>query len=108
MSERELLVRRRLERHPVQRRDALAQDRRAVLGRRVADVRAELPAGVQRVGAAHEAVARDLREDRRGGDRRARRVAVDDRALLVADVRNREPVDEAQAARAGRPARARR
>ena len=77
--ERELLVGRRLERQPVQRRDALALDRLAVLGRRVADVRGELPARVQRVGAVHEAVARDLGDDRGGGDRGARRVAVDDR-----------------------------
>ena len=48
--ERELLVGHALEREPVQRRDALALDRIAVLGRRVADVRRELPAGMQRVG----------------------------------------------------------
>ena len=42
--EGELLVGRRLERQPVQRRDAEALDRLAVLGGRVADVLGELPA----------------------------------------------------------------
>ena len=55
-------------------------DRRAVLGRRVADVLGEPPARVALVGAVHVAVARDLGDDRGGGDRRAGRVAVDDRA----------------------------
>ena len=41
--ERELLVRHRLERQPVQRRDAELLDRGAVLGRRVADVGARTP-----------------------------------------------------------------
>ena len=66
------------------------------------------PSPVQRVGAVHEAVARDLRDDRGGGDRRAGRVAVDDRALLVAEVRHREAVDEAHAAGHARRRAARR
>ena len=94
--QRELLVGERLEGHAVQRRDALAFDRLAVRGRRVADVLGEAPAGVLAVGVAHEAVARDLGDDRGGGDRRARRVAVDDRALLAAEVRHREAVEQAQ------------
>ena len=81
----------------------------AVLGRRVADVGGEVPAGVQRVGAVHEPVARDLRDDRGGGDRGARRVAVDDRAALVAArSAEREAVGQADRARAGDAAAARR
>src|SRR5437763_1815381 len=77
----ELLVSRALERQAMQGRDAEPLDGVAVLGRRVADVLGEAPAGVQAVGAVHEAVARDLGDDRRRGDRRALGVAVDDRAL---------------------------
>jgi hypothetical protein len=55
------------------------------------------------VGAVHEAVARDLGDDRCGGDRGARGVAVDDRPLLVAELGHREAVDEAQAVRASDP-----
>ena len=77
--EGELLVGERLEAQPVQRRDAEALDRLAVLGGRVADVGVEAPARVLVVGAAHVAVARDLGDDRRRGDRGALRVAVDDR-----------------------------
>ena len=87
--ERELLVGHRLERQPVQRRDAEALDRGAVLGRRVADVGRELPARIARLHAVHEAVARDLRDHGGGGDRGARRVAADDRALL--EPRSRAP-----------------
>src|SRR5919201_845950 len=76
----ELLVGHALERQPVQRRDAQTLDGVAVLGRRVADVGAELPAGVPGVGAVHEPIAADLGDDRGGGDGRARCVAVDDRA----------------------------
>src|SRR5436853_434696 len=65
----------------MQRRDALAKNRVAVLGRRVADVLREAPAGMLAVGVAHVAIARDLRDDRRRSDRGARRVAVDDRAV---------------------------
>jgi hypothetical protein len=46
-------------------------------------------------GAPHVAVARDLREHRSSGDRGARRVAADDRALLVADVAEAKAIDEA-------------
>ena len=60
---------------------------------------------MQLVGAVHVAVARDLGDDRRRRDRGARRVAADDRALLVPEVRHREAVDEADAARAARRAR---
>ena len=42
--------------------------------------------GCSVVGAVHVAVARDLRDHRGGGDRRARGVAADHRALLVAEV----------------------
>src|SRR5919197_2076837 len=67
-SERQLLVGHALERQPVQRRDAQTLDGVAVLGRGVADMGAELPAGVQRLGSVHEAVPADLRNDRGGGD----------------------------------------
>ena len=92
----ELLVGRALERQPMQRRDAQALDRVAMLGRRVADVGAELPARVERVGPVHEAVAGDLGDDRGRGDGGTRRVAVDDRPLLVSELRHRKAVDEAQ------------
>ena len=98
--ERELLVGDRLERQPVQRRDAEPLDRRAVLGRRVADVGGELPAGMARVGAAHVAVARDLGDDRGGGDRGARGVAADRRRAARSRVADREAVAQADAARA--------
>src|SRR5207302_5182946 len=81
--------------HAVQRRDALAQDRVAVFGRGVADVFREAPTGVLQVGVAHVAVARDLGDDRRGGDRRAGRVAVHDRALRTTEVRHGEAVEQA-------------
>jgi len=81
--ERELLVGGALERQPMQRRDALALDRVAVLWRGVADVGAELPAGMQRVGTMHEAITRHLGDDRSGRDGGARAVPVHDRALLV-------------------------
>jgi hypothetical protein len=97
--QRELLVGHALERQAVQRRDAEALDRVAVLRGRVAHVRGELPAGVHGVGAVHEPVARDLRDDRRGRDGGAGGVAVDDRALLVAEVGHREAVDQAEGAR---------
>ena len=51
---------------------------------------------VPHVGVAHVAVARDLGDDRRGGDRGARRVAVDDRPLGALELRHREAVDQAQ------------
>src|SRR6476661_5203259 len=95
--ERELLVGGALERHPVQWRDALTLDGLAVLGRGVAHVGGELPARMQRVRAMHEAIAGDLGDDRGSRDRGRRRVAVDDRALRIADVGNREAVDETEA-----------
>src|SRR5919198_6261191 len=99
--QRKLLVRGALEREPVQRRDANALDRIAVLRGRVADVGAEVPTRMERVGAVHEPVAGDLGDDRRGGDGGARRVAINDRPLLMAEVRYRETVDQAEAAGAG-------
>ena len=79
-----------------------------MLGRRVADVGGELPAGVQRVGAAHVAVAGDLGDDRRGGDRGRGRVALDDRALLVAAARRPRSRRTGRCSRAGRRRAARR
>ena len=99
----ELLVRHRLERHAVQRRDAQLLDRRAVLGRRVADVGRELPARVLLLHPHHEAVTRDLRDHGRGGDRGAHRVAAHHRALLEARRRHGEPVGQAQGALAPDP-----
>jgi hypothetical protein len=81
----------------MQRGDPVLLDRGPVLGRRVADVRGELPARVALLHPLHEPVARDLRDDRRRGDRRARRVAADDRALVEARRRDREAVGQAQA-----------
>jgi hypothetical protein len=42
----------------------------------------------------HHSVARDLGDDRRGGDRRASRVAVDDAALRHQQIRNPKRIDE--------------
>ena len=106
--ERELLVRHRLERQPVQRRDAEALDRGPVLGRRVADVGREVPARVARLHPLHEAVAGDLgdrprrRRSRRSSRRRPRRRAA------RSPCGHREAVGQAQAALGGRPAAARR
>ena len=96
--ERELLVRHRLERHPVQGRDAELLDRGAVLGRRVADVGGELPARVALLHPVHEAVARDLGDHGGGGDRGRGGVAADDVALLEARRRDGEAVGQADAA----------
>src|SRR5918998_6738455 len=97
-SQHKLLIRGRLKAQSVKRRYAQALNRVAVLGRRVADVCRELPAWVQLVGAAHVAVAGDLRDDRGGGDGGGGRVALDDRALLVADVTDGEAIGQADAA----------
>jgi len=99
--QRQLLVRHALEGQPVQRGDTEPLDGVPVLGRRVADVRGELPPGMHGVGAMHEAITRDLRDDRGRGDGRARGVAVDDRALLVAEVGHGEAVGEAERAGPG-------
>ena len=85
MSERELLIRRRLKRQPVQRRDAESLDRGPVLRRRIAHVRGELPARVLHVSPLHVAVARDLGDDGCRRDRSAARIAADDGALLAPD-----------------------
>src|SRR3954470_13603768 len=66
-----------------------------MLGRRVADVRLEVPPGMAVRRAPHVAVACHLREHRRGGDRGAGPIAADDGALLVADVAKAKAVDEA-------------
>jgi hypothetical protein len=94
-AERELLIRDRGERQPVERRDPVDGDRGAVLGCRVADVALELPARVPLGGAAHVAVTRHLGEDRGRGDSGALGVAVDHCPLLVAHRADPEAVDEA-------------
>ena len=76
-------------------------DRGAVLGCRVADVGLEVPSGMALGGPAHVAVARDLGEHRGRRDRGAAAVAVDDGALLVAEVADAEAVDQADAVLAG-------
>ena len=85
----ELRVRDRLERAPVKVGRAVLDDRRAVLGRGVADVAGESELRVGAVDAAHVAIAGHLRDHRRRGDRSARRVAVDDGAVL--DLARRDP-----------------
>ena len=91
----------RLERQAVQRRDAVLGDRRAMLGRGVAHVGLEVPLRVPLGDPAHVAVAADLGQHRGRGDRRAAAVAVDDRALLEAEVGHVEAVHEADGAVAG-------
>ena len=66
----------------MERREAKAGDRVPVLGCRIPDVLGELKAWVIGVGAAHVPVAGLLREHRRSGNRRALRVATDDRSML--------------------------
>ena len=105
LAEGQLGVGDRLERHPVQRRDAVGGYRGAVLGGRVAHVRLEVPAGVALGGAAHVAVAAHLREHRGRRYRGAAAVAVHDGALLEAELRHVEAVHQAHGARA-RPRRA--
>ena len=68
---RQLRVSDRLKRPPVQRTRPQGDDRVAVLGRRVARVQREAEARVVAVAALHEAVARDLCDHRRSGDRGA-------------------------------------
>ena len=63
--------------------------------RDVADVRDESVVRVERVETTHDAVAHDLRHDRRGGDRRAPCVAVDDGAVRRRRRPEPEAVDEA-------------
>ena len=71
----------RLERAAMDLGRADAADDRAVRRRDVADVRVEAVGRIERVGGVHVAVARHLGDDRRGRDRRALLVAVDDRAV---------------------------
>ena len=85
----------------MQRRDAEPLDRAAVLGRRVADVLGELPPRMGGVGPAHVPVAGLLGDHRRRGDRGALGVAVDHGALVVPGRPHREPVAQADTARAG-------
>src|SRR4051812_9627608 len=73
----------------------------AVLGRRVADVRVELPAWMALGSAMHVAVPRDLGYDGRRRDGCAAAVTVDHGALLEAEVRDAEAVDEADRVFAG-------
>jgi hypothetical protein len=54
---------------------------------------------VERVEPSHQPVARHLRDDRRGGDRRALRVAVDDRRVLRGRRPEAKAVDEARLGR---------
>src|SRR4051794_35880600 len=99
--QRELVVGDRLERQAVDRRYAVLADRSAVLGGGIAHVRLELPVRMAFGGAVHVAVSRDLGQHRGPGDRGAAAVAVDDRALLVAEVPHAEAVDQAETAVAG-------
>jgi DNA invertase Pin-like site-specific DNA recombinase len=94
-SERQLLVGERLEGHAMKGRDALPEDRLAMLRRGVADMIGEAPARVQLIRVAHVAVARDLRDDRGRRDRGARGVAVDDCALRTLELRHGEAVHQA-------------
>ena len=48
------------------------------------------------VGMAHIAVARDLGDDRRGRNRRAGGIAIDDRALRPLELRHGEAIHETQ------------
>ncbi len=61
---------------------------------------------MERVHAVHHPVARDLGDDRGGGDRGALRVAVDDCAVRRGQWAEPEAVDEAGAVRRGRCRRA--
>ena len=79
----------------MQRRDADATDRVAVLGRRVADVLLEAPAGMRGGRSVHVAVAGDLGDHRGGGDRGAGPIAFDDGAMRHLAVGQREAVDQA-------------
>ena len=85
----------------MQRRDAEATDRLAVLGGRVAHVLGELPSGMRRVGPVHVAVTRLLGQHGGGRDRRALRVAADDRPVLVGQTPDGEAVAEAHTSRPG-------
>ena len=73
--------------------------------RDVPDVRGEAVAGVERVGHVHVAVARHLRDDRGRRDRRALRVAVDDRAVRRRRRPEAEAVDERDVGRLAPPER---
>jgi hypothetical protein len=80
------------------RRPALADDCR--VGRRdVADVLREPVRRIERVQPPHQPIARDLRDDRRGRDRSALRVAVDDREVRGSGLSEAEAVDETRLGR---------
>src|SRR6476646_7014236 len=89
------LVAERLEAEPMHRGRAAGAHDRGVAGRDVADVPCEAVRGIERVEAAHQAVARHLRHDRGRGNRRAFLVAVDDGSVLRRSRAEPEAVDEA-------------
>jgi hypothetical protein len=67
-----------------------------VAGRDVADVLREAVSRIERIEPVHQPVARHLGDDRRGGDRGALRVAVDDGRVLRCGRPEPEAVDEAR------------
>ena len=87
------------ERPAVLRARPVGEHRARVLRRDVADVGGEPVAGIHGVQAPHQAVAGDLGDDGGGRDRRALRVAVDDRDVRRRERAEPEAVDEARHAR---------
>ena len=84
-------VAQRLERQAMDVGRPARADGRRVTRRDVADVRREAVVRKQRVHPAHRAVADDLGDDRRGCDRRALRVAVDERPMVGRRRASRKP-----------------
>jgi len=74
--------------------DAEAADRLAVLQCRVSDIGLPAITGIPGCETTHDPVARDLRDDRGGGDREAERVAFDDGLHGTSDRRGDYAVDE--------------
>ena len=64
----------------MERRRAASRDRFEMKLRPIADMARKAIVGIMRVEPGHHPVARDLGDDRGGGDRQARGVALDDRA----------------------------
>ena len=89
-------VRPALERAAVLRARAVREHGAVCARGDVADVRREAVARVERVEPPHEPVARHLRDDRRGRDRGALRVAVDDGDVRRGQRPEPEAVDEAR------------